>query len=153
MHGFRNTNSYVTEALVVNVHGLFVSWAIFGCVGSRDRAESFRVGGLKKTAWRKIFLLNYFLFNFFLFLQKSGGGGPPSARSLGSTEIWDVIAWFTFHLAVIGLENPRHPLGQSAAEQICTLTYTCSRSLLLFPLSSFGLLKIFCLFWLAYLIT
>ena len=45
-------------------------------------------GGLKKNAWRKIFMLNYFLFNLFLFLQKSGGGGakappaPPSARSL-----------------------------------------------------------------------
>ena len=41
----------------------------------RDRPASFRVGGLKKNAWRKIFLLNYFLFNLFLFLQKSGGGG------------------------------------------------------------------------------
>ena len=53
----------------------------------RDRAASFRVGGLKKNAWRKIFLLNYFLFNLFLFLQKSGGAeapppAPPSARSL-----------------------------------------------------------------------
>ena len=52
----------------------------------RDRAASFWVGGLKKNAWRKIFLLNYFLFNLFLFLQKSGGAkappAPPSARSL-----------------------------------------------------------------------
>ena len=31
------------------------------------------MGGLKKNA--KIFLLNYFLLNLFLFLQISGGGG------------------------------------------------------------------------------
>ena len=40
--------------------------------------------------WLCQFLLNYFLFNLFLFLQNSGGGGPkapsapPSVQSLNA---------------------------------------------------------------------
>ena len=44
-------------------------------------------GGAKEECVKENFLLNYFLFNLFLFLQKSGGGlkpppAPPSAQSL-----------------------------------------------------------------------
>ena len=52
----------------------------------RDRAASFRVGG-GGLFLAPLFLLNYFLVNSFLFLQKSRGGAkvlpaPPSVWSL-----------------------------------------------------------------------
>ena len=43
----------------------------------RDRAASFEMGGGGggPQFWAPLFLLEYFLFNLFLCLQKSGGGG------------------------------------------------------------------------------
>ena len=47
--------------------------------------SKFSSGGAKEECVKEMFLLNYFLFNLFLFLQKSGGAkappATPSARS------------------------------------------------------------------------
>ena len=54
------------------------------CTGTAQQV--FEWGGAKEECVKENFLLNYFLFNLFLFLQKSGGAkappAPPSARSL-----------------------------------------------------------------------
>ena len=51
--------------------------------------SKFSIGGAKEKYVKENFFIKFFLFNWFLFLQKSGGGGgakapsaPPSARSL-----------------------------------------------------------------------
>ena len=64
--------------------------------GPRSKFSSGGGGGLKKNAWRKIFMLNYFLFNLFLFLQKSGGGEglkPPQPLPLRGP--WHDWSWLT----------------------------------------------------------
>ena len=54
---------------------------------SQGPRSKFSSGGAKEECVKENFLLNYFLFNLFLFLQKNGGGGakppaPPYAWSL-----------------------------------------------------------------------
>ena len=57
---------------------------------SQGPRSKFSSGGLKKSAWRKFFLLNCFLFNLFLFLQISGGGlSPPSLSLCAVPDYWD----------------------------------------------------------------
>ena len=63
---------------------LFISAFVFASNSGHFRINDFLL------FFTPLLLLNYFLFNLFLFLQKSGGGGglkppppaPPSARSL-----------------------------------------------------------------------
>ena len=72
----------------------------------RDRAASFRVGGLKKNAWRKIFLLNYFLFNLFLFLQISGGAkAPPPSPSLCAVPVLSFLTSYFFSLSLFTITS------------------------------------------------
>ena len=75
--------------------------------GPRSKLASFRVGGLKKNAWRKIVLLKYFFCLIYFYSCKKMGGGakappaPPSARSLGFpflAKILECLMGFGFDL-------------------------------------------------------
>ena len=84
-----------------------------------------------------LLLLNYFLFNLFLFLQKVGGGGgakappaPPSARSLQRTILTLPLGTHVVR-ALAMLEIKRHSEKSQTKETVFFKCLSCPSASLL----------------------